>query len=140
MKTNSFDPETIFAHIKVFSTSNESINKTISHVSLAQTLQTQDPSGSAIRQFLQRWWLQILHWLEKTVSRLRGSWHLPQLCWLYFPLPSLAPFLFTSSNSVFMLLRNRNASNEQEELLMINFLRGLYLQLLFVFWITFDHT
>lgn len=74
---------------------------------MAQTLHSQDPPGMTVLQFWQTLWLHILHWLEKMVSRLRGSWHLAQLRGLYFPLPRFAPFLFTSSNSVFSFLKQK---------------------------------
>lgn len=84
--------------------------KTVSYDSLAHTLHSQDPLGQTVRQLLHTWWLHILHWLEKTVSRLRGSRHRPQIRWLYLPLPRFAPFLFTSSNSVFSFLRQKETT------------------------------
>lgn len=85
----------------------ESINKTVSYDSLAHTLHSQDPSGKTVRHFWHTLWLHILHWLEKTFSRLRGSRHRPQLRSLYLPLPRLAPFLLMSSKSVFSFLRQK---------------------------------
>lgn len=78
--------------------------KTVSYDSFAHTLHSQDPLGRTFRHLRHTLWLHILHWLEKRLSRLRGSRHLPQICWLYLPLPRLAPFLFTSSKSVFSFL------------------------------------
>lgn len=81
-----------------------------SYDSLEHTLHSQDPLGKTVRHFWHTRWLHSLHWLEKRVSRLRGSRHRPQLCWLYLPLPRLAPFLFTSSNSVFSFLRQKETT------------------------------
>lgn len=87
--------------------------KKVSYDSLAHTLHSQDPPGMTVLQFWQTLWLHILHWLEKMVSRLRGSWHLAQLRGLYFPLPRFAPFLFTSSNSVFSFLKQKSSWLQQ---------------------------
>lgn len=78
--------------------------KRVSYDSFTHTLHNQDPLGMTTRHLRHTLWLHILHWLEKKVSRLRGSRHLPQTCWLYLPLPRLAPFLFTSSKSDFSFL------------------------------------
>ncbi len=89
----------------------EKLNKTVSYNSLTHTLHSQDPLGRSVRQLRHTWWLHILHWLEEKLSRLRGCWHLPQLCGLYLPLPRLAPFLFTSSSSTFNFLGQNNIKN-----------------------------
>lgn len=75
-----------------------------SYDSLAQTLHSQEPLAKTVRQLWHTLCLHILHWLENTLRMLMGSRHLPQLRWLYLPLPRLAPFLFTSSSSIFNIL------------------------------------